>query len=214
MPKNATGPVLAAGAVLWRPGVTRPRRSRSSTARATTTGRCPKARSIPGETEPVTAVREIEEETGYRRVLGRRLMSVSYPVEQGTKKVRYWAARVPLGRRVQHPNDEVDKLVWLPVGGRDEPAGLSARPEGVAPVHQTARRHPDGADRPARHGGPQEPLQGRRPQAAAGQARPGPGGIAGRPAAGVRRDRSACRRPDALPPDDRAVGRRAGRDDP
>ncbi|TDK91744.1 NUDIX hydrolase [Mycolicibacterium mucogenicum] len=106
-------PVLAAGAVLWRPGesgapliavVHRPRYDDWS---------LPKGKVDPGETEPVTAVREILEETGYESVLGRRLASVSYPLEYGTKKVRYWAARTTGGGF--SPNAEVDKLDWLPV---------------------------------------------------------------------------------------------------
>lgn len=46
-------------------------------------------------------------------MLGRRLASVSYPLEYGTKKVRYWAARTTGGGF--SPNAEVDKLDWLPV---------------------------------------------------------------------------------------------------
>lgn len=106
--------VLAAGAVLWRPGgdpsdpeiaiIHRPRYDDWS---------LPKGKLDPGETEPVTAVREIAEETGYRAHLGRRLTSVSYPIETGVKKVRYWAARSIGGEFT--PNDEVDELKWLPV---------------------------------------------------------------------------------------------------
>jgi 8-oxo-dGTP diphosphatase len=72
----------------------------------------PKGKVDPGETEPVTAVREIEEETGFRAHLGRRLTTVSYPVDQGIKKVRYWAARCVSGEF--GVNDEVDELKWLP----------------------------------------------------------------------------------------------------
>lgn len=107
--------VLAAGAVLWRfsddggePEVAvihRPRYDDWS---------LPKGKVDAGESEPVTAVREVHEETGYTARLGRRLASVSYPIEkQGTKKVRYWAARVVDGDFA--PNDEVDELKWLPV---------------------------------------------------------------------------------------------------
>jgi 8-oxo-dGTP pyrophosphatase MutT (NUDIX family)/phosphohistidine phosphatase SixA len=109
----ATTAIFAAGAVLWRYAeesdgievalVHRPRYDDWS---------LPKGKVDPGETEPVTAVREVEEETGYAAVLGRRLASVSYPVEQGTKKVRYWAARA-LGGEF-NAGDEVDQLVWLP----------------------------------------------------------------------------------------------------
>jgi 8-oxo-dGTP pyrophosphatase MutT (NUDIX family) len=72
----------------------------------------PKGKVDPGETEPVTAVREVAEETGHDSCLGRRLAAVSYPVEQGLKKVRYWAARSTGGEFT--PNDEVDELKWLP----------------------------------------------------------------------------------------------------
>jgi 8-oxo-dGTP pyrophosphatase MutT (NUDIX family) len=109
-----TKAVLAAGAVLWRcngdaavPEVAvihRPRYDDWS---------LPKGKVDPGETEPVTAVREVHEETGYTSQLGRRLAAVSYPVEQGIKKVRYWAARRIDGDFT--PNAEVDELIWLPV---------------------------------------------------------------------------------------------------
>ena len=105
---------LAAGAVLWRPNgdsaepevavIHRPRYDDWS---------LPKGKVDAGETEPVTAVREVREETGYCCRLGRRLASVSYPVEQGIKKVRYWAARCGEGEFT--PNFEVDELKWLPV---------------------------------------------------------------------------------------------------
>ena len=111
---TASKAVLAAGAVLWRATgaaaapeiaiIHRPRYDDWS---------LPKGKVEPGETEPVTAVREVHEETGYTAHLGRRLIAVSYPVEQGVKKVRYWAARCVDGAFA--PNDEVDELKWLPV---------------------------------------------------------------------------------------------------
>jgi 8-oxo-dGTP diphosphatase len=106
--------VPAAGAVLWRDSdvdgvadplvalVHRPRYDDWS---------LPKGKVDPGETEPVTAVREVLEETGYASELGRRLAAVSYPVEAGVKHVRYWAART-LGGDFS-PNSEVDELDWL-----------------------------------------------------------------------------------------------------
>ena len=106
-------PILAAGAVLWRPQdctggleIAVIHRSRYDD------WSLPKGKVNPGETEPVTAVREIEEETGFRAHLGRRLTTVSYPVEQGVKKVRYWAARCVSGEF--SVSDEVDELRWLP----------------------------------------------------------------------------------------------------
>ncbi|MCV7257342.1 NUDIX hydrolase [Mycobacterium shimoidei] len=114
-PEDAAGKtVWAAGAVLWRPGhddsatevalIHRPRYDDWS---------LPKGKVDPGETEPVTAVREVFEETGHRAHLGRRVGTVTYPIEQGTKKVRYWAAR-SLGGKFR-PSREVDELLWLPV---------------------------------------------------------------------------------------------------
>lgn len=111
-PGTAEKTVHAAGAVLWRQRrnavevalIHRPRYDDWS---------LPKGKVDPGETEPVTAVREILEETGQYAHLGRRLGSVRYPVRQGIKKVRYWSARALGGDFV--PNDEVDDMVWLPV---------------------------------------------------------------------------------------------------
>jgi 8-oxo-dGTP pyrophosphatase MutT (NUDIX family) len=107
--------VLAAGAVVWRASddgaepevavIHRPRYDDWS---------LPKGKVEVGESEPITAVREVLEETGYTSRLGRRLTSVSYRVEtQGIKKVQYWAARIVDGEFA--PNDEVDELKWLPV---------------------------------------------------------------------------------------------------
>jgi len=108
--------VYAAGAVLWRPDsgsakgaleiavIHRPRYDVWS---------LPKGKVDPGETAPVAAVREVHEETGHRCVLGRRLTMISYPIDQGVKKVHYWAARSTGGEFV--PGNEVDDLVWLPI---------------------------------------------------------------------------------------------------
>lgn len=105
--------VPAGGAVLWRPGkggsvnvavIHRPRYDDWS---------LPKGKVDPGETTPITAVREVWEETGHRCILGRRILTVSYPVAQGVKKVRYWAARSTGGAFTV--GDEVDDLLWLPI---------------------------------------------------------------------------------------------------
>jgi 8-oxo-(d)GTP phosphatase len=106
-------PILAAGAVLWRSVdgssevevaiIHRPRYDDWS---------LPKGKVDPGETEPATAVREVYEETGHRAHLGRALATVHYPVLQGVKRVRYWAAGDAGGEFAA--SAEVDDLVWLP----------------------------------------------------------------------------------------------------
>lgn len=103
--------VHAAGAVLWRELagrleialVHRPRYDDWS---------LPKGKVDPGESHPVTAVREILEETGFAGRLGRRLAVVSYPVDGAVKRVVYWAAGAGDGEFTA--NDEADQLLWLP----------------------------------------------------------------------------------------------------
>lgn len=103
--------IAAAGAVLWRPGrggavevalVHRPRYDDWS---------LPKGKAEQGEPLPVTAVREIAEETGAVAELGRHLGRTEYRVGQHPKRVDYWAARARGGDFVV--NDEVDELRWV-----------------------------------------------------------------------------------------------------
>ena len=77
-------------------------------------------------------MREVHEETGYTAHLGRRLIAVSYPVEHGIKKVRYWAARCVDGSFA--PNDEVDELKWLPVAEAMKQLDYQHRSKSVAPL--------------------------------------------------------------------------------
>jgi len=115
-PGRASRSLRAAGAVLWRPA------QRPSDVEVAVIHRpqyddwsLPKGKAHAGETEPVTALREVFEETGYRAQLGRRLATVRYPINQGVKQVRYWAARSTGGDFVH--NAEVNELIWLPVAG-------------------------------------------------------------------------------------------------
>jgi 8-oxo-dGTP diphosphatase len=113
MADAASGEIQAAGALLWRARaggietalVHRPRYDDWS---------FPKGKSMPGEHVLLTAVREVEEETGVRPALGRRLASQSYPVDGQLKRVEYWAAR-PVSPERFTPGDEVDALAWLPL---------------------------------------------------------------------------------------------------
>ncbi|MEU1665037.1 NUDIX hydrolase [Streptomyces sparsogenes] len=127
--------IRAAGCVLWRRSardgrpeialVHRPRYDDWSH---------PKGKLKRGEDALRGAVREVREETGVRCVPGPELPTVRYPVKGRPKEVRYWAAEAVPGRpgRPGHPdepdepderdepgrgfvpNDEVDRLVWLP----------------------------------------------------------------------------------------------------
>ena len=73
----------------------------------------PKGKLEPGETHEQAALREVEEETGFRCDVGRELPSTSYQDRRGRpKEVRYWAMR-PLDGAFR-PHREVDEVRWLP----------------------------------------------------------------------------------------------------
>lgn len=104
--------LIAAGAVVWQLSpagdvevalVHRPRYDDWS---------LPKGKPHSGEALPLTAVREVAEETGHTVALGPRLGSTRYLVPAGEKVAHYWAAR-PTGGSFR-PGEEVDELRWLP----------------------------------------------------------------------------------------------------
>jgi 8-oxo-dGTP diphosphatase len=110
-PAEPPGAIAAGGGVVWRHDarrrvqialVHRPRYDDWS---------LPKGKPLAGEHLAAAAVREIEEETGQRAVLGRPLPTDHYLVDGVPKTVRYWAARARGGSF--RPNSEVDAVVWF-----------------------------------------------------------------------------------------------------
>ncbi|MGV9449976.1 NUDIX hydrolase [Streptomyces sp. NPDC003635] len=109
-PNNTT--VQAAGCVLWRRSpvdgrlevclVHRPKYDDWSH---------PKGKLKRGEEPLAAALREVEEETGYRATAGAELSTLRYMVGGRPKEVRYWAAEAGSGAFV--PTTEVDRIVWL-----------------------------------------------------------------------------------------------------
>ena len=72
----------------------------------------PKGKLDPDETFEEAALREVEEETGFRCELGPELPSTHYTDGKGRPKiVRYWLMEVVGGEFV--PNDEVDEVRWM-----------------------------------------------------------------------------------------------------
>lgn len=72
----------------------------------------PKGKVEGTEIHPVTAVRECDEETGFRVALGPYLGVDKYTVPEGDKQVHYWTAHVreDIGFA---PDEEVDTISWV-----------------------------------------------------------------------------------------------------
>ena len=106
--------VHAGGGIVWRSGPTgeaqvvvvhRPRYDDWS---------LPKGKRDPGETDDECALREVEEETGFRCALGPELVSSVYVDRKGRpKEVRWWVMTVVDGSFL--PSEEVDELRWATV---------------------------------------------------------------------------------------------------
>jgi 8-oxo-dGTP pyrophosphatase MutT (NUDIX family) len=76
----------------------------------------PKGKLDAGETDEHAALREVEEETGWRCRLRDELGVRRYEDRHGRPKlVRYWHME-PLGAEPFVPNDEVDTVRWIPAG--------------------------------------------------------------------------------------------------
>lgn len=73
----------------------------------------PKGKLDDGETFEQAALREVEEETGWRCELGAELDPVFYEVKGRLKEVRYWVMRPVSEAPPEERDDEVDELVWL-----------------------------------------------------------------------------------------------------
>src|SRR5512146_2908216 len=106
--------IRAAGAVAWRPG--------PEGAEVLLVHRVkyddwslPKGKVEPGEPLPVTACREVAEESGAVITLGQRLAPARYKVNGNPKQVDWWVARVTSVDDGAVPNNEVDQVAWLPL---------------------------------------------------------------------------------------------------
>lgn len=111
--------VRAAGVVVFHPDVSPARRFLAVHRPHRSDWSLPKGKIDPGETSPCTAVRECDEETGYRVSLAARLPSLSYRAGGQTKLVDYWIGRVRSDEGFA-PDDEVDEIRWIDLTDADE----------------------------------------------------------------------------------------------
>jgi 8-oxo-dGTP diphosphatase len=106
--------ILAAGGVVWR----RADDGRSEVAviyrPKYDDWTLPKGKLDPGETFEHAALREVEEETGLRCRLGRRLPDTHYHDRHNRPKLVQWWTMEPESGEFA-PNNEVSKLEWMPV---------------------------------------------------------------------------------------------------
>jgi 8-oxo-dGTP diphosphatase len=73
----------------------------------------PKGKADPGETDPETALREVEEETGLRCALGDPVGETRYTDAAGRPKVaRYWLMTATETAHEFESNREIDGLRW------------------------------------------------------------------------------------------------------
>ena len=85
----------------------------------------PKGKLARGESFEDAALREMQEETGFRCIPGPELPEVRYlDAQRRPKVVRYWLMQ-PVGEGAYEPNDEVDAIRWVVP---DEARGLLSYP--------------------------------------------------------------------------------------
>jgi 8-oxo-(d)GTP phosphatase len=115
---SADGTIVAAGAVLWRPDSARDGRVEICLVHRPKYDdwSLPKGKLDDGEHLLACAVREVEEETGHRVILGRPLPTQHYEVDGVPKTVRYWAARADDDAPQWKGTKEIDGVEFLPAG--------------------------------------------------------------------------------------------------
>ena len=76
----------------------------------------PKGKLREGEPPVEGALREVKEETGWDCELGRELGETRYSLADGREKVVHWWEMWASARDKWEPNDEVDDILWVPLG--------------------------------------------------------------------------------------------------
>jgi len=80
----------------------------------------PKGKSEDGETDEETAVREVEEETGWRAEIEATLPSFEYTDQKGRPPIVIWFLMRAIVESGFTPDEEVDEVRWLPFDEADQ----------------------------------------------------------------------------------------------
>ena len=104
--------VRAAGGVVWRRSATGDVEVLVVHRQGREDWTLPKGKVEPGESDEACAIREVEEETSLRCMLGPEVGFVSYRDQRGRPKtVRYWSMEAGAGAAA--PRHEVDAVRWV-----------------------------------------------------------------------------------------------------
>lgn len=112
-PSSTSRVITAAGAVVLR-GRTGSRRVLVEHRARYNDWSLPKGKSGPDEYLPVTAVREVGEETGYRIRLGSAITTTRYRIGLSPKRVSWWLGELVSTKQGKR-DDEADRVEWWPI---------------------------------------------------------------------------------------------------
>jgi 8-oxo-dGTP diphosphatase len=79
----------------------------------------PKGKLKEGESPEDAALREVEEESGWRCELAHELEPTRYKDANGRAKVVHWWEMIARQRGPWQANDEVDEIAWMPLAEVD-----------------------------------------------------------------------------------------------
>ena len=106
--------IRAAGGLLW-DSATEPRRIAVIRRTRYDDWTLPKGKLKDGEDWEAAALREVEEETGYRPKMNGFAGALAYQTSKGDKVVRFWHMVPSRMEQTEIDSSEVTEVIWMPV---------------------------------------------------------------------------------------------------